>query len=89
MPKKETIYPAYVSKDESNRGEQVIIVMNSVINSVMNCSKKPSALLRRITSKYHSDFYCLNCFHSFASEKKSRKKMYENKDFGCVVMFSK
>ena len=28
MLNKETIYPAYVSKDESNRGEQVIIVMN-------------------------------------------------------------
>ena len=32
--------------------------------------KKPPALLREVTSKHHSDFYCLNCFHSFATEKK-------------------
>ena len=29
-----------------------------------------SALLRGITSKDHDDFYCLNCFNSFATEKK-------------------
>ena len=28
------------------------------------------ALLRGITSKYDGDFYCLNCFHSYSSEKK-------------------
>ena len=33
--------------------------------------KKLSALLRGITSKYHGDFYCLNCLHSFATEKKT------------------
>ena len=32
--------------------------------------KKLSALLREITSKYHGDFYCLNCFHSFTTENK-------------------
>ena len=31
--------------------------------------KKLSALLRRITSKCHGDFYYLNCLHSFATEK--------------------
>ena len=31
--------------------------------------KRLSALLRGITSKYHGDFYCLNWFHSFATEK--------------------
>ena len=30
--------------------------------------KKLSALLRGITSKHHGDFYCLNCFHSFAAK---------------------
>ena len=33
--------------------------------------KKLSALLRGITSKHHGDFYCLNCLHSFATEKKT------------------
>ena len=51
-------------------------------------SKKLSALLRGITSKHHSDFYCLNCIHSFAAENKyeSHKKVCENKDFCDIVM---
>ena len=36
-----------------------------------------SALLRRTTSKHHCDFFCLNCLHFFATEKKPG----ENKDF--------
>ena len=35
----------------------------------LSCSEKISALLR-VTSK-HGDFYCLNCLHSFATEKKN------------------
>ena len=31
--------------------------------------KKLSAFLGGITSKYHGDFYCLNCLHFFATEK--------------------
>ena len=47
------------------------------------CSKKFSALLRTIKSRYHGDFYCLNCLHSFATEekRKSHKKVCANKDF--------
>ena len=50
--------------------------------------KKLSALLRGITSKHHSDFYCLNCLHSFATEKKLElhKKVCENKDFCNILM---
>ena len=33
--------------------------------------KKLSTLLRGIISKHHGDFYCLNCLHSFATEKKT------------------
>ena len=42
--------------------------------------KKLLALLRGITSKHHSSFYCLNCLHSFATEDKpeSHKKLLEN-----------
>ena len=32
--------------------------------------KKLSALLRGITSKTNSDFYCLNCLHSFGTNNK-------------------
>ena len=32
--------------------------------------KNLPALLRGITSKEHDEFYCLNCFHSFATGKK-------------------
>ena len=45
--------------------------------------KKLSALLRGITSKCQGDFYCLNCVHSFANEKKlePHKKACQNKIF--------
>ena len=58
----------------------------------LSCSKKKklSALLRGITSKYHSDFYCLNSLHSCLKEKKlkSCKIVCENKDFFKVVLSS-
>ena len=46
----------------------------------LSCTKKLSALIRGITSKH---FYCLNCFHSFAKEKKldSHKKYVKIKSF--------
>ena len=69
--KKEKIYPTYVSKYNANHEKQVIFLM---ISSKEKCHylavKKISALLRGIISKHHGDFYCLNCFHSFATEKK-------------------
>ena len=42
--------------------------------------KQLSAFIRVITSKHHGDFYCLNCFHSFATENKlqSHKRACEN-----------
>ena len=45
--------------------------------------KELSAILRGITSKYHGDFCCLNCLHSFATENKREppEKVCENKDF--------
>ena len=35
--------------------------------------KRLPALLRGITSNYHGDFYCLNCFHSYATHNKLKK----------------
>ena len=35
--------------------------------------KNISGLLRGITSNHDGDFYCLNCFHSYTTEKKTQK----------------
>ena len=35
--------------------------------------KSLSALLRRITSNHDGDFYCLNCFRSYWTEKRLEK----------------
>ena len=50
--------------------------------------KKLSALLRGITPKHHSDFYCLNFLHSFATKNKceSQKRVCENNDFCNIIM---
>ena len=50
--------------------------------------KKLSAILCKNTSKYHGDFNCLNCLHSFAIENKRafHEKVCENKDHYSVVM---
>ena len=39
-------------------------------------------------SKHHSDFYCLNCVDSFATEKNrdSHKKVWKSEDFCNVAM---
>ena len=67
--KKVKINPAYVSKHNSNREKQVILLR---IPNGKWCHylavKKLSELLKGITSKHHSDFYCLNCLHSFRTE---------------------
>ena len=45
-------------------------------------------VLSGITSKYHGDFYCLNCFHSFATKNKLQlhKRVCENKEFCNIIM---
>ena len=50
--------------------------------------KSLSTLLRGITSKHHSGFYCLNYLHSCRTKKplKSHEKIYKNKDFCEIVM---
>ena len=92
---KEKIYPAYVSKYNSNCEKQVNFLMISKGEKQRKvksegCEIKPkgceaksegqrwhylavkklSALLRRITSKHHGSFYCLNCLYYFGTEKK-------------------
>ena len=45
--------------------------------------KKLSTLLRGISSKHHSCFYCLNCLHCFriGNKRKSHEKVCKNKVF--------
>ena len=45
--------------------------------------KSLSALLKGITSKHVGDFYCLNCFHAYATKNKleKHKKVCENHDY--------
>ena len=45
--------------------------------------KTISGLLRGITSNHNGDFYCLNCFHSYTTERKLRKheRICKNHDF--------
>ena len=91
MLQKEKIYPAYVSKHNSNREKQVILLMISNEDKKRwQYLAKLSALLRGITSKHHGDFYCLNCLHFFATKNKlqSHKRVCENEDFCNIIMFS-
>ena len=75
--KKEKIYPAYVSKHNSNQEKQVILVMISNKEGWLYLAiKKLSVLLRGITSKHHSDFYCQNCVLSFRTKSKLHIKQY-------------
>ena len=68
---------AYISKHNSNRENQVILLMipNGEGQNYVEV-KELSALLRgtirRITSKHHVDFYCLNSLHSFTTENKRK-----------------
>ena len=78
------MYPAYISKHNSNLEKQVILLM--IPNGEgwhYPAVKKLSALLTAITSKHHGDFYSLNFFHSFATgnNRESHKKVFEKKDF--------
>ena len=66
----EEIKHAYKSKYNLNRGNQVILLMITDGKKWHYLAVKTlSALLRGITSKHVGDFYCLNCFHSFRTEK--------------------
>ena len=69
--KKEKIYPACVSKHNSSREKQVILLMikNREKQWHYLALKTLSALLRGITSKNNGDFYCLNCLNSFRTKK--------------------
>ena len=71
--KEKEIYPTFISKINSNREKQIILLMIPYVeNEDWNCLavKNLSALLREITSKHDGESYCLNCLHSFRKENK-------------------
>ena len=86
--KEKEMCSAYISKINLNCEKQIILLMipneekeRWHYHAVKNC-------LAGITSKHHSDFYCINCLHSFRTENKlrSNEKLCKNKDFFGIVM---
>ena len=72
--KNEKIYPAYVSKQNSNHEKQVVLLM--IPNGEWwhyLAVKNLSALLKGITSKDNGNFSYLNCIQSFRKKKTSIK----------------
>ena len=69
------IKQAYISKHNNERDTQVNLLMitDETSNWHYLAVKNISGLLRGITSNHNGDFYCLNCFHPYTTEKKLRK----------------
>ena len=90
--KKEKICPAYVSKCNSNCEKQVILIMNSNREKRYYLTVKTlnSTLLWGITLKNNSNFYYLNCIHSFRTKIKSQphKRVCKIKTFCNLIMLS-
>ena len=80
---------AYKSKYNLTRENQVILLMITDGEKWHYLAvKKLSALLNGITSNHNGDFYCLNCFHAYATKNKleAHKKICENHDYSHVEM---
>ena len=70
MLKKEKVYPANFSKNNSNLEKQVILLVIPNREKLHYLAvKKLSVLLRGITSKHYGDFCYTNCFHSVRTKK--------------------
>ena len=62
---------AYKSKYNLIRDNQIILLMiSNGENWYYLAVKSLSRLLRGISSNHNSDYYCLNCFHSYRTENK-------------------
>ena len=69
------IKQAHISKYNNERDNQVNLLMitDGTGNWHYLAVKSISGLLRGVTSNHNGDFYCLNCFHPYTTEKKLRK----------------
>ena len=71
---KKEIRPAYISKYNHKRKNQVILLMITDGKKWHYLAVRSlPALLRGITSSNNGDFYCLNCFHSYRTHNKPKK----------------
>ena len=80
---------AYKSKYNLTRDNQIILLMiSNGKNWHYLAVKSLSRLLRGISSNHNSDYYCLNCFHSYRTENKLNvhKKIWENHDYCNIEM---
>ena len=76
----EKIRYAYKPKYNLKRENQLILLMITDGEKWHYLAVKCLfALLRGIKSKHEGDFYCLNCFQSYTTEHKLKKKLCENK----------
>ena len=80
---------AYKSKYNLIRDNQIILLMiSNGKNWHYLAVKSLSRLLRGISSNHNSDYYCLNCFHSYRTENKLNvcKKICENHEYCHIEM---
>ena len=80
---------AYKSKYNLIRDNQILLLMiSNGKNWHYSAVKSLSRLLRGISSNHNSDYYCLNCFHSYRTENKFNvhKKICENHDYCNIEM---
>ena len=80
---------AYKSKYNLIRGNQIILLMiSNGKNWHYLAVKRLSRLLRGITSNHNSDYYCLNCFHSYRTENKfnAHRKICQNNKYCNIEM---
>ena len=87
---KKEIEPAYTSKHNYKRKNQVILLMITDDDNRWHylAVKSLPALFRGTTSNHHGDFYCLNCFHSYRTLNKLKKheRVCNNHDYCHVDM---
>ena len=75
------IRSVYISKYNSKRDNQVILLMITDNKKWHYLAvENIYGLLRGITSNRDGDFYCLNCFHSYTTEKNLKKHQRIRKD---------
>ena len=74
----------YISKHNNKRDNQVTLLMITDGTGNWHTVKSISGLLRRITSNHNGNFYCLNCFHSYTTE----KNLESMKEYVMITIFA-
>ena len=85
----EQIRHAHISKHNSKRENQVILLMITENEKWHYLAiKKLPPLFCKITSKHDRGIFCLNCFHSFSTKNKLKKHeiVCKNHDYCYIEM---